>query len=770
MGERITFSGLSTGIDFQSIVDVMILAERRRIDLVMLNKAEEQAKLTAIQGFNTLLLGLRTSATSLSKQSSFQTLSATSTQENLILASVTGNAAPGTHILTVNRLAQAHQLASQGFADTDTTSLGTGTVTIQVGSGASTAIEIDASNNTLSGLRDAINNSDAGVTASIIHDGSSLNPYRLLLSGSETGAANTIDVTVDLTGGTAPDFTNKTIDAVEAGAYNSAAYTGAATASGTYTGDRNQTFLVEIMTGGAVGAATFRYSTDGGLTFNDNGGAGFVTSAGGTALEDGVSIAFSDSGTLTWGDTFSIDTFVPTIQAAQDASVTLGSASGGGAPITVTSATNTLTDIIPGVKVTLVGADSATPVTITVESDTEAVRGAIEGFVESYNEVIDFLNDQLDYDAALEEAGPLIGDSLLISVQNDLRRIATGVIGGLPSDMNRLGAVGITSVSETGKLVIDDAKLDKALAEDLSGVANLFATSSSTTNPDITFLSSTGKTVFSSTGFNVNITQAATQGVLEGDLISSFPVTLTASNNQIRLKIDGKESSILTLTAKTYSTGDELAAEIQAKINADPALAGRHVVVSYSAGRLVFTSSTYGSSSMVELGTEPPNSAFTDLGLSNSISTAGKDVAGTINGEQATGKGQILKGNAGNLTTDGLSLLVTLTPSEVDPLEAEGVVTVIDGVASRLSDTLGFLTDPVDGRVTSRTDTLTRQIEEFDEDIKAMEIRLEEKRIDLLEEFARLEASLAELSSQGEFLIQQLASLPMTNTLSRRDD
>lgn len=769
MGDRITFSGLATGIDFQSIVDTMIQAEQRRIDLVTDTKTDETAKLTAIQSFNTLLLGLRTSAIGLSKQTSFQTMSATSTDEFLVSASVTGNAAPGTHTLTVNRLAQAHQLASQGFADTDTTSIGSGTVTIQVGSGASTTIEIDAGNNTLSGLRDAINNADAGVTASIVNDGSALNPYRLLITGAATGAANSVHITTDLVGGISPNFNDKTIDAVEAGEENDAAYTGTATALGSYTGTQNQTFLVEIMAGGAVGTATFRYSLDGGLTFNDNGGAGFATSAGGTLLEDGVSIAFSDSGALTAGDTFSIDTFVPTVQAAQDASITLGSASGGGAPITIQSATNEVADVIPGVTLNLLGADPYTPVRISVENDSEAVRGAIEGFVDSYNQVIDFLNDQLRYDPVTEQGGLLIGDSLLVSVQNDLRRMATDVIPGLPSDMNRLSAIGITSVSETGTLVIDDTKLDAALAENLDGVANLLSTSSSTTNPDIVYLTSTGNTILSATGFSVDITQAATQGVLDGEAIPAFPITLTPSNNQIRLEVDGKESSILTLTAKTYSTGEALAGEIQAQLNADSALAGKHVTVEFDGDHLVFTSSSYGSSSSVQLGTEPPNSAFAELGLTNAISTDGRDVEGTINGEPATGKGQTLTGNAGNRTSDGLALLITMTPAEVDPLGPEGTVTVIDGMAARLTDLLGFLTDPIDGRVTARTDTLTRHIDELDSDIQDMNDRLDEKRNDLLDQFAQLEASLAELSSQGEYLTQQLANLPLMNTSSNNN-
>ena len=770
MGDRITFTGLSTGIDFQSIIDITILAEQRRIDLVLESQAEEAAKLTAIQSFNGLLLGLLTSSNSLSDQNDFQLQSVTSSHESLLSASIAGNAALGTHSLVINRLAQAHQVASQGFANTDINSIGIGTVAIQVGSGATTTIDIDAGNNTLEGLRDAINDSDADVTATIINDGSASNPYRLLLAGGMTGAANTIDVTVSLAGGTAPDFANNSIDSVEVGSGNSITYSGTASTLGAYTGGSNQTFMVDIMSGGAVGVATYRFSTDGGQTFDDNGGAGYLTSDLGTLLEDGVSIAFSDSGTLTTGDRFNVDVFVPTIQVAQDASVTIGSASGGGAPITIASASNTLTEIVPGVTLNLLAADPSATVRISVENDTEAVRVAIEGFVESYNRVIDFLNDQLRFDTVTEQGGLLIGDSLLLNAQNDLRRIATDVISGLPTDLNRLSAIGITSVPENGRLVLNNAELSEALRSDPQGVANLFSTSSSSTNPDITFLNSTDRTATPVDGFTVNITDAATRGTLEGTAIAGFPLTLTGSDNQLRLVVDGVESSLITLPAQAYATGEDLAAEIQAQLNADSALAFKEISVEFTGGRLVFTSSNYGSSSTVELGTEPENSAFGALGLTAAILTAGQDVTGTINGESATGKGQVLTGDSGNTTSDGLALLVTLTQAEIDTQEPEGVVSLIDGIAARVGDLLDALTDPIDGRIKNRTNTLTRQIDEFDDDIERMEDVLEDKRLSLIDDFARLEASLAVLNSQGDFLIQQLSNLPRIDTLTRRSN
>ena len=103
-------------------------------------------------------------------------------------------------------------------------------------------------------------------------------------------------------------------------------------------------------------------------------------------------------------------------------------------------------------------------------------------------------------------------------------------------------------------------------------------------------------------------------------------------------------------------------------------------------------------------------------------------------------------------------------------MEAEAEVTIIEGIGARMKDQLGFLTDPIDGRVSSREDTLTRHIDELKSDIQTMEDRLEEKRVQLIGDFARLEAALSSISSQGEFLISQLSSLALTNTLSRRSN
>ena len=99
----------------------------------------------------------------------------------------------------MERLAYAHQMATTStYADYDTTTFGEGTITLQVGEGDEVEIAIDSSNNTLEGIKNAINQADAGVQASIVKVSEG---YKLLLASETTGEAGEISITSALTEG-----------------------------------------------------------------------------------------------------------------------------------------------------------------------------------------------------------------------------------------------------------------------------------------------------------------------------------------------------------------------------------------------------------------------------------------------------------------------------------------------------------------------------------------------------------------------------------------
>ncbi len=219
MGSVSSSSLLSGGLDVQSIVDQLIEVEREPVRRMESESSSLQSKVTAFQTLNTqvssfldrinnILFGGDTVPLALSyayqdlfRKSVFALRKATSSDEAVLSATGGKGAASGSYAITVSSLAQAKTMASGSLADTNTTEIGTGTLVIQVGSGDAVTIDIDSDNNTLAGIRNAINSADAGVTATIINDGGA-SPYRLLVTSDETGKANSFTITDNLSGGT----------------------------------------------------------------------------------------------------------------------------------------------------------------------------------------------------------------------------------------------------------------------------------------------------------------------------------------------------------------------------------------------------------------------------------------------------------------------------------------------------------------------------------------------------------------------------------------
>lgn len=202
----LSFSGLASGIDTEKVIEGLLGIQQARISQLEARRDLIGFEQATFKGFEAQLLELQSQAGRLARTFSgpFDARKVTSSDESLVSAAAGSTAVPGSYTLKVNGLAQNHQIASAGFGNANA-ALKTGTLSIQVGTGAATTVTIDSGNNTLQGLADAINNSGAGVVASVINDGSA-NPYRLLLSSKTTGAANQIAITNNLTTGSGQDI------------------------------------------------------------------------------------------------------------------------------------------------------------------------------------------------------------------------------------------------------------------------------------------------------------------------------------------------------------------------------------------------------------------------------------------------------------------------------------------------------------------------------------------------------------------------------------
>lgn len=189
----ITAPGVGSGLDINSLVDQLVALEKRPLQAVQSQKSNVQAQLSSYGKFKSVLSDFQSAMSALSTRDSFQIFAASSSNENSFAATTGADARGGSYAIDVTSLAASHKLASGAFTDS-TTVVGEGTLTLQNGSDSFDVV-IDSSNNTLAGIRDAINSAsdNTGVSATILSDDAGT---RLIMTSRESGTANAIQVSV----------------------------------------------------------------------------------------------------------------------------------------------------------------------------------------------------------------------------------------------------------------------------------------------------------------------------------------------------------------------------------------------------------------------------------------------------------------------------------------------------------------------------------------------------------------------------------------------
>jgi len=193
MAGSITSLGIGSGIDIESIVNQLVAVERRPIQFLETRQTEIDIQISALGAVRDTVSNFQTSISDLKLSTGFRSFSVTSSDDAVITASVGEGSVPISSDIEVLTLAQKSKLASSAFTNGDSI-VGNGQLDISVGVDTF-SISINDNNNTLIGIRDAINDNadNAGVSASIItaDDGS-----HLVLTSEESGTANVLSVTV----------------------------------------------------------------------------------------------------------------------------------------------------------------------------------------------------------------------------------------------------------------------------------------------------------------------------------------------------------------------------------------------------------------------------------------------------------------------------------------------------------------------------------------------------------------------------------------------
>ncbi|MBE2169174.1 MULTISPECIES: flagellar filament capping protein FliD [unclassified Cobetia] len=190
--------GIGSGLDLNSLLTDLETAERQKLTPIETQQASYEAELSAWGTIQSRLESLDNAAAALADAETYAGMTTTASGSG-VSATATSEVSAGSYSVAVTQLAQAQSLATTGQASRDE-AIGDGTattLTLSLGTLASdgsyaadaersASIVIDESNNTLEGIRDAINEAGLGVTASIVNDGSDT-PYRLVMTSDETG-------------------------------------------------------------------------------------------------------------------------------------------------------------------------------------------------------------------------------------------------------------------------------------------------------------------------------------------------------------------------------------------------------------------------------------------------------------------------------------------------------------------------------------------------------------------------------------------------------
>ncbi|MBX7131480.1 MAG: flagellar filament capping protein FliD [Fimbriimonadaceae bacterium] len=726
----ISFTGLGSGIDTASIVERLIALEQIPIQRLQQRQAQLTQRMSAYTQLRSRVSALSSAANNLNSASAYNPSKAASSDTAVATVTASSGAVAGSYGLKVSQLAQAQKLGSSAqTAVGDALNL-TGSFTVN---GKSVSV---VASDSLTTIAQKINSAGGDVVAGVI-DGGPGQGY-LTMTGSKTGRNNRIEL-ADSSGNVLSSlgFLSTSLRTPIAG--GAASY-------GLSSATKKLSEMLDMDSLGAtnvtIGGDTISVSADDTLTtLADKINALGTVSASvvSQTVHGETTYRLQVDGTTTFGTegNFWLNVGVlkrsNEIVAAQDAKFQLDN-------VALSSSTNTVTSVIPNVTINLLKADATTPSssTLTVTRDNEQTKKSIKGFIDAFNSMIDFVRENSKLDKETYATGLLFGDAVAGQIESNLSdtlfQSLTGV--GTYSNFSQLGV----GFDENGKLSLDEAVLDAAISADPESIGNLMRAVGTSSAADIKFVTSGAATKASgSGGYEINITQAATK------------TGFTSSVAQTSANAGGE---LLTFSGAMFGSNYQLSIsagltleQTRDLINADSKLKDL-VVADISGGKLTITSKKFGTPGGFDVVSNldaAANNSGIGKNANKGILVAGLNVAGTINGQAATGSGQFLTGaSAGsNKDADGLQVQYTGTGTGV-----VGYLTFTKGVAAKTKDLIESFTDAVNGLLTATDKSLQTQFDDLGTNITSLTERASLKRIALQAKFTAMEQAISQLQSQ----------------------
>jgi flagellar hook-associated protein 2 len=798
--------GIGSGIQSGSMVEQLTALERapaqERIDT---DRGKFSSQVSDIGFLKNAMSLLQDSADVLADSATFASKTASYNDSKILVPELLDeNAVTGSYNVIVDQLASAHSLSvSDANAFTSPTAIvGSGTLKFSFGEWvdadtflentelSSKTLTIDGTNNTLNGIKDAINKADMGVQASIVDDGA--NGHKLVLT-SPSGKTQQMRIEVTEAGGSPTNTDNDGLSRlafVEGGANRQLSQLKggqdalfrvnnlAVVRSDNKVDDVIDGFTFTLSKKSADDADSFNIDINEDKTVAEQAVRDFVEGYNAflEAIQPLVGFTEGEDGEEgSYGSLYRDPTVRTLLSSLREQIVNQAGNTTGN----FTALTNL------GVRTELDGSLSINDKDFRAAFDNNFadVRALFVADTQSSSDKVLVNNftqyaTQGVYEIAITtepSQGSLTGNAV---ANNPLAALTTPVSGywtGAANDPNLLAnladvvtppaatdydfslivdGVATNAVSITPGTYADYNALAIEIQNNINADTNLLGVSKTVT---VTY-NGTGFVITSdSTGDNSSVTGLTNIGGVASELgLSSGSVTAGAQGTgdySLSIRVDGTDSGTINVAYGSYADNTALAIYLEQQINNDSALkeAGKSVTVSWDTDHFVITSESFGSSSAVfvtDIGAEA-----VDLGLSAGTSNSGEDVAGTVNGVQGFGSGNVFL-PALNTPAYGLSFLI-----------AEGAttsqVTFSRGFGAGLSSLLeNYLSN--NGILAEKEQNINRQLDRLEDKQDTLDRRIEAYEARLMAQFIAMERIINSLNSSGSFLDGLADRLPNT--------
>jgi flagellar hook-associated protein 2 len=535
-------SGLASGIDTSSVVDALMAVAKQPQTALSHKKDQASARSTALAAIKAELNGVKGLADALRSPGLFaDTQSIDSSDTSKITATRVSGAGTGGSQVTVMRLASSQQRTYSFTPDS------TNDTTIDFGGGRTLTIPAGS---TIDNMVDLINGSSASpVYAASVSDPNDPtgNTKLLVLSSKVPGSGGDFSLSSGTTTGLSEI-------AADAKAHTASAWQQTFDYSADPANDTTITINghdVNIAAGSSVDdvVSAINGASTGVTASKDSNGRLVMTNN----TLGSTNFTASGSQLSAYSSTAGLDSTMTNLNAAYSVD---------GGP-TRYSTSNIVTDAVPGLSLTL-KAVTTQPVTITVGSpapDTDSIKQAVHDFVDSYNALMSDLNSRLTEQPVIPPSqdsdylkGLFYGDSLLSNIQDRLRTVIMSPIGN-NSSLNLLSQIGISTGDTTGdgalnqdaisgKLVIDDDKLDAILQSDPDSVKTLLGATVGTPGFADAIDNALNPEVQAGGDFDTLISQANSQVSDYADQIADWDQRLSDQQDRLKAQFAAMESAL----------------------------------------------------------------------------------------------------------------------------------------------------------------------------------------------------------------------------------